>query len=75
MLDYYLQLKLFSQLFTWPTDQPRYATYTSGYPVDTNFAPKWEVVTVKDVTLYSIGRLIVPPVAVKYSEIEKLPVV
>jgi len=39
MLDYYLQLKLFSQLFTWPTDQPRYATYTSGYPVDTNVAP------------------------------------
>jgi len=37
--SYRLQL-LFGLLFTWPADQPRHATYTSGYPVDTSSPPK-----------------------------------
>lgn len=36
--SYRLQL-LFGLLFTWPADQPRHATYTSGYPVDTSSPP------------------------------------
>jgi hypothetical protein len=27
------------QIFTWPSDQPRHATYASAYPVETNSPP------------------------------------
>jgi len=37
--DYSQQLKLCGQLFTWPTDQPRHATLTSNYPVESSSPP------------------------------------
>ena len=38
----YWQLKVIGRLLTWPADQPRHATSTSSYPVESNFAPEVE---------------------------------
>ena len=32
-------IKVFGQIFTWPSDQPRHATLTSHSPVDSNSPP------------------------------------
>ena len=40
-----LAIKLFSQLFTWPADQPRHATITSTYPVESNSPPYFKSYT------------------------------
>src|SRR4029079_7973736 len=37
--SYLRQLKILISFFTWPTDQPRHATHTSGYPVEPSSPP------------------------------------
>ena len=37
--DYSRQVKYGGRLFTWPADQPRHATYTSSYPVESSSPP------------------------------------
>ncbi len=40
---------LCGQLFTWPTDQPRHATNTATYPVETRSPPTRVIILLKGV--------------------------